>query len=103
MVDGSTDSMLEHSAQLISKSVSLGEQKECNIGRNIVDLFTTSSEAPDSFLDRADEPFCFRINKKVIVVEGCTDSMLERSTQLISKFMSLGTLGLEGIFSFRIG
>ena len=71
-------------------------------GRNdIVDLFTASSEAPDNSLDRADESFYVILNKKVIVVDGSTDSMLERSTQLISKFVSLGTLGLWEEYSVQ--
>ena len=66
-----------------------------NVRSNIDDLFPVVSETPNMFIDRTEKPsFSFTINKKVITVDGSTDSMLERSAHLISKFVSLGTLGL---------
>ena len=66
-----------------------------NVRSNIDDLFPVLSETRDISIDRTDKPsFCFTINKKVITVDGSTDSMLECSVHLISKFVSLGTLGL---------
>ena len=49
-----------------------------NVRSNIDDLFPVLSETPDMFIDRAETPsFCFTINKKVITVDGSTDSMLD--------------------------